>query len=131
MPAGRPRKPAALKILDGEKDKTRIYPEPDAMPEQFTNPPADLGEHGLAMWLDLAPKLGRLGITTELDRYGFEAMCRTWQAWRDDTSDMKKLARVQALLGEHGCTPASRSKVSGYTNRQAADPMERLLAGGL
>ncbi len=127
---GRPRKPASLKVLEGEKDKSRIYPEPDACKATFTDVPADLGEHGRSMWLDLAPKLGRLGITSELDYYAFEAMCRAYDAWRNDPTDMKLLTRLQSLLGEHGCTPSSRSKVTGYTDKAAADPMARLLAGG-
>ncbi len=127
----RPRKPASLKVLEGEKDKKRIYPEPDAIALTLNDPPADLGEHGRAIWLDLAPKLGRLGITSELDYYAFEALCRGYQAWRDDPSDMKRLMRVQSLLGEFGCTPSTRSRVTGYADKKSEDPMQRLLAGGV
>lgn len=69
------RKPTALKILHGEKNKDRINPnEPKPAPIS-PKPPAHLDRVDRAVWRALAPALERNGLLTEVDGAAFSTLC--------------------------------------------------------
>lgn len=135
--AGRTPKPTALKLVDGNRGKRATNakePEPDllqdiAAPEHLPAPVADV-------WNELAPKLKRAKVLTELDTPLLEITCDALAAFRlamKNTGDGKLLQRnpetgsismspwamlksmafkqAMATLREWGATPAARSRV--------------------
>jgi phage terminase small subunit len=131
--AGRKRKPSAIRELEGDHHKSRYNPDEPKPPVVQTDmtPPEWLPDEGRRMWFRLAPVLRNIGVLTVADLPAFEALCSCYNSWRDNPEDMKRLARLQSLLSEFGCTPSSRSRLTGATNQQSEDPMERLLANGV
>ena len=72
----RPRKPTALKLIEGNRGKRATNaqePEPDLL--QDLTPPARLAEEVAEVWLELAPKLRRAKLLTELDTDLLELTC--------------------------------------------------------
>lgn len=72
---GRPLKPTALKLIEGEKNKDRINksePKPRPVSPQ---PPATLDKYGRAEWKRMASIYERLGLLTEIDGAAFAAYC--------------------------------------------------------
>ena len=135
--AGRPRKPTALRLIDGNPGKRAApgkEPEPHLLldltaPEHLPQPVADV-------WNEVAPKLHRAKVLTELDTPLLEMTADAIASFRlamKHTGDGKLLQRnaetgavsispwamiksmsfKQALAGlrEFGATPAARTKV--------------------
>lgn len=70
------RKPTALKLIEGEKNKDRINknePKPRPISPQ---PPAHLDGIARREWRRFAPVLERLGLLTEVDGESFGAYCQ-------------------------------------------------------
>lgn len=133
----RPRKPTALKLVEGNRSKRALNnkePEPDLL--QDLEPPARLPAHVATVWRELAPKLRRAMVLTELDTDLLEMTCAAIANYRltiDKTADgrlMQKNAETGAVslspwliiqsmtfkqsmaaLREWGATPAARSRV--------------------
>jgi P27 family predicted phage terminase small subunit len=114
---GRPRKPARLKLLQGNAGHRPIGTEPDPTPAADVTapppppdrlpyglePPDFLDEYGRQLWAELAPELSRLKLLTVLDRPILAAACEQWSVYR-------RAAKSTTLR--------NRSKANGYT----ADP---------
>lgn len=143
----RPRKPTALKLVEGNRGKRAVNahePEPELL--QDLTPPAHLPEHVAAVWRELAPKLRRAMVLTELDTPLLEmtamaiAMHRLAMEKTADGKVMMKNAETGtvslspytllqsmsfkqglAALREWGATPAARSRVM-------IDPQQDLFA---
>lgn len=151
MPAGRPPKPTALKVLQGNPGK-RPLNEAEPRPERLVDlrPPAGLDAYGRQCWNQHAPMLDRLGLLKESDRIPFAVFCETYSRWRRATRELhrtkvtdegyrplaltvekcEQALRMQAI--EFGMTPAARARLSvdwGSGKAPADDPMERLLSG--
>ena len=81
--AGRPRKPTALKLVEGNRGK-RALPANEPRPRPVRpDTPEYLSDVGLAKWRDLAGKLEDIGVLTEVDGdvlglycYAFERFVR-------------------------------------------------------
>lgn len=73
---GRPRKPTALKLVDGTVRADRENGnEPEPMLLNDLEPPAHLDPRAAAVWNELAPMLRRLQVLTEADVIAFEMLC--------------------------------------------------------
>jgi P27 family predicted phage terminase small subunit len=133
----RPRNPTALKLINGNPGKRAINakePEPDLL--QDLTPPAHLPEHVAAIWRELAPKLRRAKVLSELDTPLLEMTCMAIATHRlaiEKTADGKVMMRNaetgtvslspwmllqsmtfkqgMAALREWGATPSARSRV--------------------
>lgn len=133
----RPRSPTALKLVNGNPGKRAINakePEPDLL--QDLTPPAHLREDVAAVWRELAPKLRRALVLSELDTVLLEMTCMAIATHRlavEKTADGKVMMRNaetgtvslspwmmlqsmsfkqgMAALREWGATPAARSRV--------------------
>lgn len=69
------RKPTALKLLHGEKNKDRINPDepkPAVIPPR---PSRHLDGVDRAVWREIAPALERNGLLTEVDGTTFSTLC--------------------------------------------------------
>lgn len=73
---GRLRKPTALRLIEGEKNKDRINKN-EPKPRPITpDPPAGMDRYASAEWKRMAPILGRLGLLTEVDGAALAAHCK-------------------------------------------------------
>lgn len=88
MPAGRPRKPTKLKLLDGtyrpDKDRKRgrvaeLEPEP---PEGRPRKPRELDAIAAKEWEFVCEKLERMNLLNQADRALIEVYARTYSQWR-------------------------------------------------
>lgn len=78
MPSGgHNRKPTALKILAGTAQPCRLKNEPKPAPVA-PKCPSWLNKEAKKKWKELAPKLEKLGLLTELDGEKFAALCLHW-----------------------------------------------------
>lgn len=133
--AGRPRKPTALKLVEGNAGKRGLpqgEPEPDVL--QDLSPPPHLAPRSAEVWRELAPMLRRMGVLTVADVVALEMLCDAVADYRlarqelgDDFvvrsakgSDMlnqwlvaKQLSskRAEAFMGKFGMDPVARSRV--------------------
>jgi phage terminase small subunit len=140
--AGRPPKPTALKLLQGNPGRRPVNfrePKPRAgalMPESLTNDPVAV-EH----WKREAPKLTALGILTEVDARAFGRLCRLWAEEDGRTkmlapetglrlpSDPRLLAEIRQLEERFGMNPSSRAKLHVETAKPESK-LQRLAGGG-
>ena len=133
---GRPRKPTALKLLDGTFRKDRETPienQPTPSPVGKVQPPSVLGKVGLKFWHDHFELLKGLGLLTDPDVYLFGQLCLAVESLASIDEDIKKhgltyinkdgeikrnpitiqrrdiAAEVHKLTARFGMTPADRS----------------------
>lgn len=73
---GRPPKPTALKLIEGNRGK-RAAPrnEPDPAYLNDLTPPAHLPAEAAAVWQELAPQLRQALLLTQLDKLALEWLC--------------------------------------------------------
>jgi P27 family predicted phage terminase small subunit len=132
----RPPKPTALKLIGGNAGK-RALPknEPDPLYLNDLTPPEHLSDAAKKVWDDLAPKLRRANVLTELDGQILELGCNAIVMYRLATSSIGENAltrspetgnvspnpwmivqsmmfkQATAVLKEMGMTPTARSRV--------------------
>jgi len=90
--AGRPRKPTALKIRDGEKNKNRINrnePKPE-----LSRPtcPQHLSGAAKYEWRRIVPELEKLGLLSQIDRAALAAYCSAYGRWVEAENQLRQLA---------------------------------------
>lgn len=151
--AGRPRKPTALKLIEGDRGKgRRPINKNEPKPEQDAiTPPEWLSIDGREKWEELMPSLMANGVLTNWDVTEFAAYCETYAKWVDADkhlqiegtvmSDGKKnpyfaiynelLQKMNAMGSDFGLSPSSRAKLdcSPLKNEEETDPMAQLLSG--
>lgn len=131
----RPRKPSALKLVQGtaRADRTNGQ-EPEPMLLNDLAPPAHLDERSAAVWRDVAPMLRELQLLTVADRIALEMLCdavadyRFARATRGDefvatsgkgsqmlsqwlVAQLASGNRAEAIMSRFGMDPVSRSKL--------------------
>lgn len=118
---GRPRKPTKLHLLSGsaahdpQRMKNRANEPQISAP--IGDPPAFIGEHGRAKWLELASHSEYGPVLTQNHRPAFEHFCVLYDRFVVDAMGgeaMKASDRqtYHSLCMQFGFTPASQSKVS-------------------
>ncbi len=148
MPGPKPQ-PTALKLIKGETRTERLNrnePKP-----KLTAPirPDYLDEKACEVWDELAPKLERLGILTEIDGFAFTALCLEWsryvklmtasggesvqvfekgsrQVAPEVSVSHKCLTQLMKLFAAFGLTPSDRGRLS-ISPLDDDDDMEGLL----
>ncbi|HCR1107425.1 TPA: phage terminase small subunit P27 family [Klebsiella aerogenes] len=152
--AGRPKKPTALKVIQGNPGK-RALPEHEPKPERGTPcAPAHFGGTARDWFAEAAAELDKIGVLTLLDGNALELLIEAYAEYRQHCEEldaegytyrttsttgetvikahpaaaMKSDAwkRVRAMLGEFGMTPASRAKVSTKHGGEE-DPLQAFL----
>ena len=91
---GRPNKPTALKVLEGNPGKrplSRTEPKPIPISPK---PPNWLASEAKKMWKHLAPQLETLGLLTIIDGYALAAACQSYSTW----------AKIERYLQKNGLT---------------------------
>lgn len=145
------RSPTALKILEGNKGKRPIKPEP--MPQKgVPQMPAHFTGDAARMWANVAPELDRLGLLTVVDGAALEAICTAYAraVKADRVIEEKGLTfaingmeyqrpeiaissnawkQVRSFCTEFGLTPASRGKLAVGDTDKHIDALESALCG--
>ena len=125
--------PTALKVLRGNPGKRRLNRrEPKPSPAS-ADPPAGLPPPALAIWLELAPELARVGMLTTVDvrtlatacrlqalGEGFLASCeglaaparRKLHPRPELWAAMKCLAQAAVIFARFGVTPSDRVRLA-------------------
>lgn len=110
--SGRPRKPAALKLVEGtaragDFESARVTSH--LLPVEIPEPPEFLTAPARAEWERVAPLLVRLKVLTQLDRVGLTLYC---QAWADYVFARERINAAQAKHG--GAAGYVMKTASGY-----------------
>ena len=103
MPSGgRNKKPTALRLLEGNPGK-RPLPANEPKPSpKAPKCPAWLPKEAKRKWKELAPKLGRLGLLTELDGEKLTALCLHWSIMVAATKDVTERGNLVPSAREDG-----------------------------
>lgn len=134
MTIGRPKKPTHLKLVEGNKGKRAINksePDPDYLND--LRPPSYLPEFAVSVWNDLAPKLRKAKLLTELDVESVVQLCISIAQYRHATQKLNldfirygekgqslnqlmvaqsmAFKQANAIMQQFGMTPAARSRV--------------------
>lgn len=87
---GRPNKPTALKVLEGNPGKRPINQhEPKPLPIA-PKPPTWMAPEAKTMWKHLSPQLENLGLLTIIDGYSLAAACQSYATWAKCERYLKK-----------------------------------------
>src|SRR3954464_13983683 len=147
MTGGRPRKPATLKLLEGNPGKRLVSdnePQPAAL--SSLDPPEWLDAEGIEAWEQLAPELARLGLLTVLDRPLFALSCQLHSLVRRAGRGSKALTQksrangyvakpqvgqftqglnaLRQLWAEFGVTATARARLGVVDAEAPEDPAE-------
>ena len=121
--AGRPPKPTALKILQGnpgQRPLNTLEPKPPAgceMPKELMS-----NVSAVKHWNEQAPRLIAMGVLTQVDGLTFARLCRLWSledriwALAEESGipappDPRMLAEIRQLEERFGMNPSSRAKL--------------------
>jgi len=154
MPAGRPRKPTALKELEGNPGK-RALNRPEPKPTvRIPSCPAHLSGEAKKEWRRISKELLAVGLLTVVDRAALAGYCQAWARWVDAEKEISApgfkticttdkgyehvnpwvqvsnsaLKQMKSFLSEFGLTPASRSRIQ-VPQEKEEDEFDRFLRG--
>lgn len=131
MPAGRPPKPAALRVLQGNPGKRPVRKEPDL--PSGAKPPAWLSKQARRYWDELAPMLDKAGLLKGTDADALGTYCqlkvKMVKLLRQGEFDTRLSSEWRQYMSRFGLTPADRAKVGPGDDVKAADPFEVFLGG--
>lgn len=135
---GRKPKPTHLKLITGNPGKRKLEPEREPRPAVGVGsmPRGMLNAEAQKLWRDLAPKLERLGILTEVDGPAFALLCVWWGIARQAAREVREngclwdkdglgrerrhpavmvlkqaTEQFQRLASEFGLTPSMRARL--------------------
>ena len=128
MSAGRPMKPTALKVVEGNPGKRPLNEaEPETVPASG-DPPAWLQENGRKVWEELAPVALEMGVLTKADEELFAHACALLYVGRAVQGQAsKELEMANKILARFGFTPSDRAKISVAPKKE--DPLGAYLKG--
>lgn len=111
---GAPKKPSALKAVQGtdQKNKDRMNPN-EPTPSRGIGPAnKTLTGYEKEIW-DEVVGISYAGVLGEADRIALEMMCRLIAEMRLDFVEMTaaKITQLSQLLGRFGMTPSDRTKI--------------------
>ena len=123
MPAGRPPKPTALKVIAGNPGGRKL-PKGEVKPDiELPLMPSHLSAEARVEWQRLAPVLLRLKLLTRLDRAAFASYC---QAWARHVEAEQQLAKASALAFTHNGFPIVNPWFT--ISKQSIDQMAKFLS---
>jgi P27 family predicted phage terminase small subunit len=135
MKTGRPRKPSALKLIQGTLDGRRVVKNEAHLEIAIPDPPPHLSGEARAEWDRICPELASVGLLARADRAAMAAYCKCWADWVNAciAVDVEGITIIGAhggevenpkarvkdrtaglmhrFLVEFGLTPASRSRI--------------------
>lgn len=153
---GRPAKPTALKLLQGNPGKRKLKKDGPAPAPLAETPDAPewLGEWAVEMWGAIAPWLTQTGIMTRTDTHNLAVFCAAYERWRwaeeevaskgitvvDAKGVLKKnpactvineaLRQLASFGAALGLDPASRARLMGSGGPEKPENPFIVLKGG-
>lgn len=91
--SGRPPKPTALKVLEGNPGQRPIKEEPKPR-SGAPKPPADLTGEALAEWGRIVPDLDRIHMLAKVDRAYLVVYCRAWGTYCSAVQALEELGPI-------------------------------------
>ena len=134
---GRPPKPTALKLLQGNPGRRKLNDQEPKPPLGCDPPPFIKNDPDLrAEWKRQAPRLERLGLLTEIDGDALATLCALEVRFRlmleagdASTTALAVIAKEKrALWSRFGMTPADRVRVK-VDKPKPAGKLERFTGG--
>lgn len=157
MPAGRPPKPTALKLLQGNPGKRPLPRNEPQPPAGAVKPPTWLRGRARRLWRQIAPLLGEMRVLTTSDTQALGLLCdalaeyvvarevirqhgMTYECTTTSGGTMIRTRpevaiaadawrRANTMLQQFGLTPSSRAKVQAAPEEET-DPFEELFGSG-
>lgn len=129
MGRGRPRKPSAIRELEGNRSRTAI--PPDLPLQGVPECPPQLQGRAKTHFNFVAAELSSIGVTKRLDTEALAVLADLWRHyWQcSDEGDVDGLCKVvakwSALAGKFGLTPADRAKLMAAPAEKADETEER------
>ena len=129
-----PRKPRALKVLQGTNRPSRDRPEPEFPPADDVQQPDWLSSpDAVAEWKRLVPLLKATRVLTQGDLTTLGHLCNLHgdcvKLYRAGLSPLAaQLTQLRLYLAEFGLTPASRAKAAPAGAGKKANPFKALEA---
>lgn len=133
MPPGRPPKPTALKVIQGNPGKRALKknaPAPDAL-AKVPDPPGWFGPIAASIWRQAAPWLVQSKILTDTDLHNLEVFAMAYQRWREAQEDITKNGIVvmgaKQEIKNPACTVANEAarQISTFGAALGLDPAAR------
>ncbi|MGS8281620.1 phage terminase small subunit P27 family [Pseudomonas sp. PARCl1] len=133
MARGRPPKPTALKVIQGNPGKRALNknaPTPDAL-AKVPDPPGWFGPVASSIWRQVAPWLVQSKILTDTDLHNLEVFAMAYQRWREAQEDITKNGIVvmgaKQEIKNPACTVANESarQISTFGAALGLDPAAR------
>lgn len=130
---GRPAKPTALKLLQGNAGKRKLNknePSPDAL-VVVPEPPEWFGAIAVAAWHQVAPWLIEAKILTGTDLHNLEAFCMAYQRWREAQDEITKkgitVMGAKQKIKNPACTVANETlrQMATFGGALGLDPAAR------
>jgi phage terminase small subunit len=141
MPVGRPPKPTAEKILNGNPGRR---PLPEGEPRFAGSPemPSWLDEDAGELWRSVVAELTHAGIGRKIDSTILAGMCRWYSLWRSFDQKLQggdvewkticgaaaTWKQFSAIACKFGLTPSDRTRIKAdATPLQDDDPLTAIL----
>lgn len=148
----RPRKPTALKVVQGTSRKDRTNPNEPKVKTSIPSCPSHLNADAKREWKRITKELEKMNLVSEFDRSALAAYCQAYGTWVEAERGIKQdgmisvtpnglmvqsawlqirnksLEQMHKYAVEFGFTPASRSKVSVVEKETENDPLEKFLS---
>jgi P27 family predicted phage terminase small subunit len=147
---GPPRKPTALKALEGFPGHQKKNPAEPKPAVKLPEPPDHLSDKAKDLWHRIGPKFAAMGVMAEVDELAFAMLCESYAAWADLIRRARKgrpiekvhgqpvpnpylvradreAEKVRRLLAEFGGSPAARARLTVQNPSGPADELESFL----
>lgn len=154
MARGRPPKPTALKVIQGNPGKRKLaknQPAPEALAEAPAAPEW-LGAHARSIWERVVPWLVKSRILTDTDLHNLEVFATAYQRWREAQADITKngivvmgarqeiknpactvanecVRQINTFGAALGLDPAARARLKGGGEPEEVNPFTVLRGG--
>ncbi len=120
MPAGRPPKPTALKLLQGNPGKRKLNSEEPKPPTGPVKPPSWLRGRAKTAWKWVAPILEEMGVLTTADPHALALLCDAYAEYIECRAVVRKLGATY----ESRVIKTSTRRVAANASDEAEDITE-------
>jgi hypothetical protein len=128
---GRPRKPTALKVLQGNAGR-RPLPENEPTPPAGAGMPSTLPDRAKPYWAELAAVLESMKVLTVADARALAILCVLLSDFDAQaaagSADPRLASEIRGYFGRFGMTPADRSRVAAAAPEDKSK-LSRFLGG--
>jgi phage terminase small subunit len=130
MRTGRPPKPTALKILQGNPGK-RPLPKDEPTPPAGEVVRPRMDRRSAAVWDRYAPMVQAMGLLTPVDVPAFAILCALIAESLHKPHEMQsgRISRMETLFGQFGMTPSARARLGTAKTAKQSDE-ERFFGTG-